>query len=548
MPSEGSDRGGWRQQRLPSKDSSETSKGANNVTKEEKPKPATKKKRALPSNPFRQSNKEEAPTSAEPLKDDVQGETDAKPQENGDLTPAHNETAPSSSANQTALPPQQPRPPHTPGLVILGTAPIPQSNRPYGYPYQRQQQQQQPNSPAPTTQSSLMILELANLMVTLATRFWFLPLLARWMARQEESIHPTQHFSWERLNDRYARDSDALRRSILTPPAGVPLQLWRRKHIWKQGRRKAPKLDLQSLYSRTAVVMDVKSDMSGDIDLGHLSDAVSFLLQQHRNHAFGTQRGESGEPVELEVVFLVQSPGGSVSTYGLAASQVQRLANEEGIRTTACVDRMAASGGFMIASQAEKLIAAPFSTIGSVGVIMEGLNFNLLAKKYGVQPLIIKAGSAKNPFSTFGPVSQQDLAREQVRLEKVHEVFKAMILKARPGLHPVLDQVADGSVFLGQEALDLQLVDIIMTSDEYIMERIQAGDRVLKLHRTNQAQRLSRLSQMFPLLPQLRQFVSDKVAASGGDASLLVLKVLQAGGFVSFLQYATTQFLVRKSP
>jgi len=83
-----------------------------------------------------------------------------------------------------------------------------------------------------------------------------------------------------------------------------------------------------------------------------------------------------------------------VSTYGLAAAQLRRLKNtDSNIVTTVCVDKVAASGGYMIASQADKLVAAPFASLGSVGVIMEGLNFNEIARRYGVHPLVLKAGT-----------------------------------------------------------------------------------------------------------------------------------------------------------
>jgi ClpP class serine protease len=117
-----------------------------------------------------------------------------------------------------------------------------------------------------------------------------------------------------------------------------------------------------------------------------------------------------------------------------------------------------------------------------------------------------------------------------------------MVVEARPALKPFVDQVTDGSVFLGQEALALQMVDCIMTSDEYIFERIQSGYRVLKLHRSNPAS-LSRILNPLGVLPYLRSVISDKVTSSGGDISVLVSKVLQAGGFISCAQYAINLIL-----
>lgn len=526
----GQDRG-WRGllQRTNSTGSSSDSSTTDKETKENDRPKAPERKYFPIRNPFNfKRSRGEAPRTTAP---------EEKPQKNVDeqrkeeLVPAHNTTSPPSSTNETSVPAT---PLQASNYLILGTAPIMSPSRQYG------RQQPVRGSPAPNApQSNLLLVELLNAVIALGARLWFVPLFARWVAMQEESVYPRQHFLWERLNDRYIRDSKALRRIIRAPPTGVAFGRWRRKDVLREGKSRG--IDVSSLFSRTAVVIEVKSDAKGDLDLEHFSDVISFLLQQHRSHAFGTRK-ESGDPVELEVVLLVQSPGGSVATYGLAASQVQRLSREEGITTTVCVDKYAASGGYMIASQAERLIAAPFATIGSVGVIMEGLNFNELAKKYGIKPFVIKAGAAKNPLSMFGPISSKDVELERERLEKVHEIFKEMIFEARPALKPFVDKVTDGSVFLGQEALALQLVDRVMTSDEYIFERIQSGYRVLKLHRANPA-RFSQMLNPLQVLPYLRSVISDKVASSDGDISVLVSKILQAGGFISCAQYAINLIL-----
>lgn len=194
--------------------------------------------------------------------------------------------------------------------------------------------------------------------------------------------------------------------------------------------------------------------------------------------------------------------------YGLAAAQVKRLAQEPGILLTACVDHFAASGGYMIASQAHRLLAAPFATVGSIGVIMEGLNFHEIARKYGVQPIIIKAGANKNPLSTYGAVTPKEEKEEEARLAKVHDAFKQLVVEGRPVLADAIDQVGDGSVFLGQEALDWQLVDGIQTSEEYIMEKVQAGHRVLRLHRSIKP-KFTRRIHLNPLdvLPHIRSWI-----------------------------------------
>jgi serine protease SohB len=104
------------------------------------------------------------------------------------------------------------------------------------------------------------------------------------------------------------------------------------------------------------------------------------------------------------------------------------------IHVNASVDQYAASGGYMIASQADYLIAAPFATLGSVGVMLKAFNFHEAAKRYGVTPSVLKAGSAKNPITTWGPVTQNEMDTEMTRLEKVHLSFQEFVLNGRPQL------------------------------------------------------------------------------------------------------------------
>ena len=248
--------------------------------------------------------------------------------------------------------------------------------------------------------------------------------------------------------------------------------------------------------------------------------------------------------MELEIVFLVQSPGGSVSTFGLAAAQMQRLSQVQGITTTVCVDKYAASGGYMIASQADKLLAAPFATLGSIGVIMEGLNFNELAQRYGVQPIVLKAGASKNPVSTFGPISNADLRHEEARLAKVHDAFRDLVVQGRPAMADSMTLVGDGSVFLGQEALELHMVDGIMTSDEYILERIFARDRVLRLHQSYQARMPHRVGlSPLDLLPHLKGWFQNMDKT---EARLLFARLIRTGGFLGVAQQFLKSFLLSR--
>jgi ATP-dependent protease ClpP protease subunit len=463
--------------------------------------------------------------------------------------------------NSTALP----QPLGSGGVIVIGTG-LPSTAGSHPQYYQRGQIVPMRGTAIPASSSlanpsnsaTLVLLEFLTSIIGKAMYLWFFTWLTKHIAAQEEGIiQPTQHYVWERLNDRYSRDAVALQTVLREPPLGVSHKRWHHQHSRKvlSNRRSRPATPrtLAETFTRTVVVVELGTasgstdGLSGSfsasqIDLKSMPDVVSFLLQQQRRRAFGTSK-DTGEPMPLEVVFIINSPGGEVSTYGLAAAQMQRFKNQSNITTTACVDKYAASGGFMIASQADRLIAAPFATIGSVGVILEGLNFYELAKRYGVQPLVLKAGESKNPLSQWGPVSRQDIEQEQGRLVKVHDAFKELVLQGRPKMAEHAKQVTDGSVYLGLEAQTLGLVDAIMTTDEYIFERIEAGDRVLRLHRS-QLGRFSRQLRLSPLdiLPHLRSLGVNALSAFFGirvDQQLpsMIVRLAQTGTWMSFAHF-----------
>lgn len=415
------------------------------------------------------------------------------------------------------------------GLIIMGLDGRPQRGVPAGR-----------NPPGQPTSSSALIAEAVATVISTGIRFWFLTSLTRWFAEEEiKSLKkPTQHFLWERLNDRYIKDSDALQTALRTPPANVPERKWRR-HVRRQLRKeqrlarqkeRVAKKDLNDVFDRTVVVVELATSEKGDFDMSHLEGVVTFILAEHRRKAFGAQNTTA---VELEVIILVESPGGGVSEFGLGAAQIRRLTAEEGIFTTVCVDKVAASGGYMIASQANKVIAAPFAVVGSIGVIREGLNFNKALQKYGISPVVLTAGNAKAPLSTYGEITKDGMEIVQRSLEKIHAAFRKLVVHGRPELADVIEEVADGDIFLGQEARDLKMVDDVMTSEEYIMERVQAGDRVLKLHRVPQFMKNRRLS-LHPL-DFLKENGPQWLAEQ--DIPKLVSRVLQTSTFLKFVQY-----------
>jgi serine protease SohB len=171
-----------------------------------------------------------------------------------------------------------------------------------------------------------------------------------------------------------------------------------------------------------------------------------------------------------EVVVNIESPGGAVHGYGLAASQLDRI-KQKGIKLTVCVDKVAASGGYLMACVADKIIAAPFSIIGSIGVVMQMPNIHKVLKKYDVDYEQITAGAYKRTLTTFGENTDEARTKVKEELEDIHNIFKSFILKYRPQVD--LDKVATGEHWLASQALDLKLVDEIKTSDEYIQDSLK---------------------------------------------------------------------------
>ncbi|ABN62180.1 protease SohB [Shewanella baltica] len=167
-----------------------------------------------------------------------------------------------------------------------------------------------------------------------------------------------------------------------------------------------------------------------------------------------------------EVVVNVESGGGMVHGYGLASSQLDRLRQAE-IPLTVCVDKVAASGGYMMACVANKIYAAPFAIVGSIGVVAQLPNFNRLLKKHEIDYEQHTAGNFKRTLTVFGENSDEGRQKFQEELEETHILFKAFVGKYRPELDLV--KVATGEHWYGQQAIELGLVDAISTSDDVIM-------------------------------------------------------------------------------
>ncbi|GKX61896.1 protease SohB [Pragia fontium] len=174
-----------------------------------------------------------------------------------------------------------------------------------------------------------------------------------------------------------------------------------------------------------------------------------------------------------EVLLKLESPGGMVHGYGLAASQLDRL-RKKGIRLTAIVDKVAASGGYMMACVADRIVAAPFAVIGSIGVVAQLPNFHRLLKKNDIDVELHTAGEFKRTLTLFGENTDQGREKFREELNKTHQLFKDFVREQRPSLD--IDQVATGEHWFGIQAKEKGLIDDIGTSDDLVIDYIQHSD------------------------------------------------------------------------
>jgi len=218
--------------------------------------------------------------------------------------------------------------------------------------------------------------------------------------------------------------------------------------------------DLRRKFRPRVFVFDFKPSQipSPKSPLDLLRTSVTFIIATASEHD--------------EALLRLTSPGGAVSTYGLAASQLQRL-RDAGIRLTICVDTVAASGGYMMACVADRIVAAPFAMVGSIGVIAGAPNLSRLLERNDVEFHQVTAGKYKRTINVLTPNTEEGIAKFRDDIEVIHGAFKDHIQVARPSLD--VEQVATGEVWLGTAAKDLGLVDAVGTSDEVIGLKVGEG-------------------------------------------------------------------------
>ena len=206
-----------------------------------------------------------------------------------------------------------------------------------------------------------------------------------------------------------------------------------------------------------------------------------------------------------EVLLRLENSGGTVHEHGLAAAQLKRL-KDKNIPLTICVDKVAASGGYMMACVANKIIASPFAIIGSIGVLAQVPNFNKLLKNKGIDFEQHTAGNYKRTVTMFGENTDKDREKLGEQLQDIHVLFKDFITTNRKNID--IDKVATGEYWYGPKALELNLIDSIMTSDEYILSMINKFE-------------------IFHIQYKKLKTLSDKISKISSSASSKVFNVLE---------------------
>ncbi|WP_133127215.1 protease SohB [Legionella nagasakiensis] len=199
-------------------------------------------------------------------------------------------------------------------------------------------------------------------------------------------------------------------------------------------------------------------DFSGDIKASQVEqfrDEISAILAVTKE--------------DDEIVVRLESPGGAVNAYGLAASQLQRI-RDKNIPLTVCIDKIAASGGYLMACVANRIVAAPFAIIGSIGVVAQLPNFHRWLKKNDIDIELLTAGEYKRTLTLFAENTEKGRKKFKEDLEQIHKSFRDYVLANRQQLD--IDKVATGEHWLAQDAYDLRLVDTLKTSDEYLGEKM----------------------------------------------------------------------------
>ena len=249
------------------------------------------------------------------------------------------------------------------------------------------------------------------------------------------------------LNDRFDSLANTLRHAAW-PKQQLKAHAKARKRADKEANKRARDKAKSAIY-----VLDFKGDMRASAQAA-LREEISAIV---------AMAGDGDQ-----VLLRLENPGGVVHDHGLAASQLDRL-KSRGIPLTVAVDKVAASGGYMMACIADRIIAAPFAVLGSIGVLAQLPNFHRLLDEKGVDYELFKGGQFKRTVTMFGRNTDADRDKFQQEVDQIHTLFKQFVAEHRPQVE--IDHVATGEHWFGRDALQLGLCDELGTSDDWLMSR-----------------------------------------------------------------------------
>lgn len=267
-----------------------------------------------------------------------------------------------------------------------------------------------------------------------------------------------------KLNEKYQKLREAIQARLMTDSERKAFEKSRKKEQKaekKASKAKAKEADKSEEGKSRIFVLDFDGDIKAS-DTDPLRRSITAVLSV-------------ADPEHDEVVIRLESGGGLVHAYGLAAAQLDRI-RSKGIPLTACVDKVAASGGYMMACVADRIVASPFAILGSIGVVAQLPNFHRFLKKNDVDFEVLTAGEHKRTMTVFGENTDKGRQKFLEDLEDTHVLFKEYVSERRPDVD--IAKVANGDIWFGQRALEVKLIDEIKTSDEYLIEACDRAEVV----------------------------------------------------------------------
>lgn len=270
------------------------------------------------------------------------------------------------------------------------------------------------------------------------------------LAQKEKALEQIQV---RNLNKKFKEMGDAIKHHSLSKKLA--------KKIRKEAKAEEKRLEKVSDDRKRLFVIDFEGDIRASA-VSELREEISAILAVAK--------------ASDEVVVRIESSGGMVHSYGLAASQLHRV-RKAGIPLVVTIDKVAASGGYMMACVANRILAAPFAIVGSIGVLAQVPNFHRLLKKHDVDFEQFTAGAYKRTISIFGENTESGKKKFLEQMEETHVLFKTFVKEHRPQVD--IETVATGEHWFATQALKFSLIDELTTSDDYLLESSKQSDVLL---------------------------------------------------------------------